>query len=158
MTGKKIIWILIPIIIMSTIIFLSNDSGLESNKKSDILLNFMKPLVESIQNIIKEKFGYTVSERIIVRKSAHFINYFFLETALLLLIIKIFSKINIYSALGSIVFIFGFASFDEYFQKHVSGRTGKLSDVFIDVAGAIFALVIYAIIKLVKNIREKLEK
>ena len=66
---------------------------------------------------------------------------------LVILFINVFNNFNIRSYkcyLFSIVLSFIYACFDEFHQLYVTGRTGQLMDIGIDMIGVLFGvLVIY---------------
>ena len=76
----------------------------------------------------------------IIRKSAHFVTFFTLGILLCHAIIK---KAIVKEYLIVVGIAFLYAVFDEVHQLFVVGRSGQISDVFIDVAGVLLAVLIY---------------
>jgi len=110
---------------------------------------------EITKNIIADTIEVKVEEKTeptldiinyIIRKGAHIGEYIILTFIIFSLVseyTKDNKKIIIFGLLGCILF----ASFDEFHQYFVPGRTALVTDVFIDLIGAIIALIIYKITK-----------
>lgn len=97
-----------------------------------------------------------------LRKVVHATVYFVL--ALLLLSLSRFtfgSKKYLLSCIITILLCFVFALTDEYHQTFVDGRTGQMLDVFIDIAGACVAVLLFSsyfiVWKLGQNSHQKSE-
>lgn len=76
----------------------------------------------------------------IIRKSAHFVTFFTLGILLCHAIIK---KAIVKEYLIVVGIAFLYAVFDEVHQLFVVGRSGQISDVVIDFAGVLLAVLIY---------------
>ena len=80
----------------------------------------------------------------IIRKSAHFIEYF-------VLCFLMYSFLKEYSFSGkklcffSVIFCFLYALTDEFHQAFVPGRTATIRDCFVDLTGSLFFILIYTL-------------
>jgi VanZ family protein len=84
----------------------------------------------------------------VIKKTAHFIEYFILNTLFLYSMKKTtsFSKPRlVFTALFLTIL---YAASDEFHQTFVSGRTGKPRDVFIDSFGASVSALLFSKTKL----------
>lgn len=127
-----ILLILWMIVIFTMSSFNANDSG----KQSGIIVNF----ISNIFNISNVRLL-----SLIVRKLAHFTEYFILGVLSINYFIKYKKNIN-YSYL---LCIFS-AITDEVHQLFVFGRSCQLMDIFIDSVGAIIGI-IFTIKFVIKN-------
>lgn len=80
----------------------------------------------------------------LVRKAAHFVEYFFLGLFLSLLLNLITKKIWISLPAASVI-CFVLAYLDEYRQQFVEGRGATWLDVRIDTYGALTAIILVTI-------------
>ncbi|MDX9692500.1 MAG: VanZ family protein [Acholeplasmataceae bacterium] len=102
---------------------------------------FIVGLVSDVLNIIKlDVDDDTLS--LIIRKLAHFTEFFFLGISLSIYFIK--EKIEVYHviSLGFIV-----AVIDEFIQLFVSGRSGNVIDIGIDLLGILVAFSLITFLK-----------
>ena len=133
----------IIIIMMVFIFYMSQQTGqVSSGQSGKIVLLLSKIGIEISQdNISKITF--------IIRKSAHFSEYFVLYI-LLFNVIKNYihsKKIILYSIMGVIIY----AASDEFHQYVVPGRSAAIKDVFIDTCGGIAASIVNNLFYKVKN-------
>jgi len=116
-------------------IFPTNDA-LTVSSTSHIIVPLLKWLFPNADPVTIDSF------HILVRKSIHFLEY----ALLAFLLFRAFRGKNkdwqmrwiLYAGIITI----GYSSLDEFFQTLIPSRTGELSDWIIDVAGAVFALLI----------------
>lgn len=146
MKSFKIVRIVIKIFIillcMINIFSFSNDSGVESTKKSDsVILNIY-------YKFHKNKLSSTEEEKLIskyvkvVRKTAHIFIYFILGFTLCSLLFEF--NINLKRILlFSILICFLYACSDEIHQSFIPGRNGSFLDVIIDSIGYLFGIFLY---------------
>ena len=139
---KLISWILL-LSWMAFIFYMSQQTGqVSSGQSGKIVLLLSKIGIEISQdNISKITF--------IIRKSAHFSEYFVLYI-LLFNVIKNYihsKKIILYSIMGVIIY----AASDEFHQYFVPGRSAAIKDVFIDTCGGIAASIVNNLFYKVKN-------
>src|SRR5699024_10707519 len=90
-----------------------------------------------------------------VRKMAHLFVFCMLEIISFILLRSLglsFFK----SALYSILIVIGYACTDEFHQLFVSGRSGQLSDVFIDTIGGSIGLSIILFTSAINKIFKKI--
>lgn len=99
-----------------------------------------------------ESRGYFYFIEFLVRKATHFIGYGLLAAIFYFLFLKL--KWRVPSVLAFVT-IFIIACLDEYRQSLIPGRTGIFDDVLIDVAGALFFLLLVKVILLCKRILTK---
>ncbi len=135
---------------MIVIFAFSNDSGSASSDKSD---GIASTIVSFISNISHHDYSDTEFEQIIdncifiVRKSAHFLEYFILGI-LTLKVLKDYKDLTVNWILLALLFCFLYASTDEIHQLFVPGRSGRLTDVIIDTLGSLCGIISYWIIYL----------
>ncbi len=157
---KKIIFVFLLIISMGTMHYFSTQDGGTSTSQTAVAIKVIDKVREKVtlqdeklinikDKVINKLKQY--NKNIVVRKAAHFLMYALIG-GLAMIVVYLFSKQVILSA--SISFIY--AIFDEKSQLDVIGRSGNMTDVFIDSCGALFAIIILAILfgagKGIKNI------
>lgn len=126
---KEIIisWMLLVIWMIFIFIMSSFNGNISSNQSG------------SIADLIYNLFNISDTEKVslIVRKCAHVSEFFILG----ILVINLISKYNVkYSYLISFIVCVLYASSDEFHQLIVPGRSGQVTDIFIDMIGTIFSL------------------
>lgn len=132
---KKKVSLILLILWMIFIFVMSSFNANDSGNQSGIIVSF----ISSIFNISDTKLL-----SLIIRKSAHFTEYFILGILSINYIIKYKKNIK-YSYLMCIIY----AISDEIHQIFVSGRSCQITDIFIDSVGAIIGITL--IIKFVKD-------
>lgn len=130
-------------------------------KESSNLTEFVLDIVSYLRNkffFIDELFlKLTQNHSIfyIVRKMAHLFVFCMLEMISFILL-KTLGFSFFKSALYSILIVIGYACTDEFHQLFVSGRSGQLSDVFIDTIGGSIGLSIILLISMTSKIFKKI--
>ena len=127
--------------------------------------SFVKEFVEAVVQSVSHNEAFTIPE-VVIRKSAHFIEYAILglELAILITINKGISLDddkkrglikNIFSFYPT-AFIFSLliASIDETIQ-YFTGRYSSVWDVLLDMAGASFSILLFMLIKKLSVRRKK---
>lgn len=128
---KEIIisWMLLVIWMIFIFIMSSFNGNISSNQSG------------SIADLIYNLFNISNTEKVslIVRKCAHVSEFFILG----ILVINLVSKYNVkhISFISFIVCVL-YASSDEFHQLFVPGRSGQVTDIFIDMIGTIFSLLV----------------
>ena len=115
-----------------------------SDEKSRLIVNILEALGLNTEGNLADMANH------IVRKSAHFIEYALLYFFALNLMRYYFTFNK--ALLMSLAIVFLYACTDEFHQLFVPGRAGRFSDVMIDTAGGITAMVFY---KMLCCIRKK---
>ena len=124
---------LILVITWMTIIFLfSSFDSTESSAQSGMIVNFMANLF-NINNI------ELIS--LIIRKLAHFTEYFILG----ILVVNMMKDYHSKYFLISIIICTIYAISDEVHQIFISGRSCELIDILIDFLGSILSIYLYKI-------------
>ena len=116
-----------------------------SQQQSDWFVDRIKYFISSIFNINNSQNDLS-SLSFLIRKFAHFSEFFILSFLWSILILKlnnIYNKKIFFPILLSILI----AIIDETIQLYVPGRAGMLQDVFIDTSGAICGLISFLIIR-----------
>ena len=131
---KKNINIILLIIWMLIIFVMSSFNGESSANQSNFIVKIISEIF-SISNINYLSF--------IIRKLAHFTEYFILG----ILVINNFKKINKKIIFGSIIFCMLYAFTDEFHQLFVNGRSGQIIDVLIDSFGSMCGIYGYLLFK-----------
>ena len=91
----------------------------------------------------------------IIRKCAHFTEYFILSLLILRGIRGERRETHLRWALVAIIVVAGYASLDELHQAFVPGRTAAVTDVLLDTTGGIAAQVVAALFALWFHVREQ---
>lgn len=90
----------------------------------------------------------------VVRKCAHFTEYFILSLLVLRAIRAGRRENRLAWALLAILLVAGYASLDEFHQSFVPGRTAAVGDVLIDTSGGVAAQLLAALFLLWGHARE----
>lgn len=125
--NKKIILV---IIWMLFIFIMSSFNSLESSEQSGVIVNF-------VANLLKIKNIELLS--LIIRKSAHFIEYLILGILVINMMKDYHSKYVIISILVCIIYAFS----DEVHQLFVVGRSCQIIDIMIDTFGSAVGIYLY---------------
>lgn len=129
-------WGTLTLLIMAAIFFFSSDTAGASNAKSGLFVSLLAPLAAWIDTDILS---------FLIRKAAHFFIYALLGISAYMTL----HSANIKRPQWSLVICILYACSDELHQLAVSGRSGQLSDVFLDSIGALCGiLVCVAILRL----------
>lgn len=143
MAKKKeliISWMLLVIWMIFIFIMSSFNGNISSNQSG------------SIADLIYNLFNISDTEKVslIVRKFAHVSEFFILG----ILVINLINKYNVkYSYLISFIVCVLYASSDEFHQLFVPGRSGQVTDIFIDMIGVVLGLLIFCLINHFKSLR-----
>ena len=142
MKNKKIIisWLLL-ILWMAFIFYMSSCNGNVSSDQSG-----------TIAYVLHNILGINYSDKLIfiIRKCAHVSEFFILG----ILVINLVSKYNVkHIYLISFIICVLYASSDEFHQLFVPGRSGQVTDIFIDMIGVVLGLSIFCLIKYFKSLR-----
>lgn len=140
---EKIIKIILIVAWMGLIFMFSNDTAVESSKKSDgfIIKTVQVVLGRKLED--KEKKQYIKYLVVPVRKMAHALVYLVLG----ILVSSLLGVDDKKKVLYAVLFTFLYASFDEIHQAFVPGRSCEVRDVLIDTLGAFIGCFNYYIIK-----------
>lgn len=126
MLMKKINSVILVIVWMIFIFVMSSFNSDISSSQSDIAVNFISNLfqIDSVNNI-----------SFIIRKLAHFIEYFILG-------LLVFNMIKFYNKrwICAIVICMLYAISDEIHQIFVLGRSCQITDILIDSLGAVIGV------------------
>lgn len=136
MKNKKFSLILLIIWMILIFVMSSFNADISSNQ-SGIIVSFISKIF-NINNI--ELLS------LIIRKMAHFLEYFILGILMLNVIINYNKKIYL-----SYIFSILYACLDEVHQLFVNGRSGQITDVLIDSTGIILGILLYRIIRYKKK-------
>ena len=136
MKNKRLVlaWTLL-ILWMLFIFIMSSFNGVMSSNQSG-----------SIAVLIYNIFNISDTEKVsfIVRKCAHVSEFFILG----ILVINLVSKYNVkHIYFISFIFCVLYASSDEFHQLFVPGRSGQVTDVFIDMIGVVLGLLLVFLIR-----------
>lgn len=135
---KKVSWLLVILCLLG-IFIMSNLNGVKSWYLTGEVLNVAKGNINSEATFEDKMASYeedhTRIQMIVLRKAAHFTEYFIL--AFLLMNALLFS-FDVKGALTRAV-LFGvmYSFFDEFHQLFIPGRTPKIFDVGIDSLGVL---------------------
>ena len=150
---KKIIYLILIIIWMTTVFVFSNQNGDKSQGTSKKVTKIIVQVFTQNQNITEEQTIKIVENTdYAVRKLAHF-SIYALGGILIYHYINTFNLKNKKKIIISIVAGVLYATFDEIHQYFVSDRSAKILDVCIDSLGVITGI---GLIYLIKNIKKPL--
>ncbi|GAA0817612.1 VanZ family protein [Clostridium tertium] len=138
---KMISWIML-IACMGIIFFMSHQPGEVSSSQSELVLKIFSFL--GIE--LNQYFGELAT--LVIRKTAHFSEY-------LILFLFAYNVSRFYfttkkARLYSIIFVFLYASTDEFHQYFIPGRNMAFKDVLIDTSGGVIGYLIMKIVEIVK--------
>ncbi len=138
---KKFFLVFITLIWMSLIFYLSHQTGNSSSGFSDKIVDFMIDIfIKNFDNMSSlEKIEIHDNFSFIIRKSAHYTEYFILGI-LLILTVKSFFKKEVLIYIISSSFGIVYAISDEFHQSFIDSRTPAIKDVFIDSMGLLTAI------------------
>lgn len=142
---KRIVKLLLIVCWMIFIFSFSNDTGVVSTKKSDGLIIRLVEVISNKELSDSEKEKWIKYLVVPVRKSAHLIVYLILGL-LIYSFVREFLPGNLKAFLLSSISSFIYAGSDEVHQMFVSGRSGQVSDVFLDMIGVLFGIMIFKLI------------
>ena len=91
----------------------------------------------------------------LVRKCAHFTEYFILSLLVLRGIRAGSREVHLRWALLTILIVAAYASLDEFHQRFVPGRTPAVRDVLLDITGGIAAQIVSALFAWRTHAREQ---
>lgn len=136
----KIIFSWLPVIVLLGVIFLfSSQDGEQSFALSETITQKITGIFDRNPSSSRTSQDFQTLMGGMVRKAAHFIEYFLL--ALLIYLAARHCKWNVRSSRRlAFILCFLFASMDELHQWFVPGRTSIYFDVIIDLTGAVSAL------------------
>jgi VanZ family protein len=133
MKKKYLKWLYV-IAWMIIIFIFSSQPGDESDKNSKLVLYVFNALGLDLNTA----FGNLAN--FIVRKAAHFTEYFILY---LLIFNALRENLSFRKVLTlSIITVFFYSASDEFHQSFVPGRGPSFRDVLIDTSGGLFALIV----------------
>lgn len=136
MKSKKLKWLLV-IAWMVVIFIFSSQPGDVSDENSKFVMYIFNLIGLDLNSFFGDLANF------IVRKGAHFTEYFILYMLLYNALKESFSfkKALIFSIIG----VFLYASSDEYHQSFVPGRGPSFRDVLVDTSGGILAMILSSI-------------
>jgi VanZ family protein len=146
MKKKHIKWLMVVAWMILIFVF-SQMPGNESDEKSKFVIYIFNTLGIDLGGV----FGNLAD--FIVRKCAHFTEYFILY----MLIYNALKENFVWkkALLFSIVGVFLYASTDEFHQSFIPGRGPSFRDVMIDTSGGALAMVVTAVVvTFKKNLRK----
>ena len=120
---------------MGVIFLLSHQNGQDSSETSGILLELLKFFGIGPGSSVQGVLSY------LVRKAGHFTEYLIL--AILFLRTRKERGSSGRSALYALLFVFLYASSDEFHQSFIPGRGPAFTDVLIDTAGGLTGIILF---------------
>lgn len=134
-TKKKYFLYIILVIWLAVIFFFSHQPGEISIKQSDTIIHKITDKVSNKDEETKENIS--LKWTFLVRKIAHFLEYFIL--GLIIFLVLDIRRVK-YPLISAIILSIFCASLDEIHQLFVIGRTARVFDVFVDSLGASLAI------------------
>ena len=105
-------------------------SEMSSGLGKKILETFVPELLEELETLSGEQLGLMHH---LLRKCAHFAEYFLLGVLVMLTLLQTILKKNVGMGIGLSMLV---ATVDETIQRFVPGRSGQVTDVLLDTLGA----------------------
>ena len=105
-------------------------SEMSSGLGKKLLEAFVPELLDELENMSGEQLGMMHH---LLRKCAHFAEYFALGALVMLTLLQIILKKNVVTGIGLSMLV---AAMDETIQRFVPGRSGQVTDVLLDTVGA----------------------
>lgn len=142
--SKKRFLYLIPVITwMIFIFYMSGKTGQESSGQSGKISLFITDLLEKVrQDSPQEMQNLQDILELVIRKAAHMTEYAILFLLSYLVTVKIsMSQSRFYNRSIAVLISLLYACSDEMHQLLVPGRSGKMIDVGIDMAGVLIVLI-----------------
>ena len=142
--SKKRFLYLIPVIIwMIFIFYMSGKTGQESSGQSGKISLFITDLLEKVrQDSPQEMQNLQDILELVIRKAAHMTEYAILFLLSYLATVKIsMSQSRFHNRSIAVLISLLYACSDEMHQLLVPGRSGKMIDVGIDMAGVLIVLI-----------------
>lgn len=157
---KDKVLIILAIIWMGVIFMFSAQVSDESKSSSNKVTSAVVNTVISIkkENISEEKRQKIIEDKtFIVRKTAHFTEYFILGL-ILILFLQTKEKLTAKYIILAIIFCVLYATSDEIHQLFVDGRSCKIMDIIIDTCGSSLAILGFtSIYKITTNLKKQKE-
>ena len=157
---KDKVLIILAIIWMGVIFMFSAQVSDESKSSSNKVTSAVVNTVISIkkENISEEKRQKIIEDKtFIVRKTAHFTEYFILGL-ILILYLQTKEKLTTKYIILAIIFCVLYATSDEIHQLFVDGRSCKIMDILIDTCGRSLAILGFtSIYKITTNLKKQKE-
>ncbi len=142
--SKKRFLYLIPVVIwMIFIFYMSGKTGQESSGQSGKISLFITNLLEKVrQDSPQEMQNLQDILELVIRKAAHMTEYAILFLLSYLAMVKIsMSQSRFYNRSIAVLISLLYACSDEMHQLLVPGRSGRMIDVGIDMAGVLIVLI-----------------
>ena len=142
--SKKRFLYMIPVIIwMIFIFYMSGKTGQESSGQSGKISLFITNLLEKVrQDPAQEMQNLQDILELVIRKAAHMTEYAILFLLSYLATVKIsMSQSRFYNRSIAVLISLLYACSDEMHQLLVPGRSGRMIDVGIDMAGVLIVLI-----------------
>lgn len=137
--------IILVLISMLTIFLFSSETANNSTNTSKIVVKEVVSVVVKDESKIQKVEKKIDDNIVIVRKTAHLIEFFLLGF-LFINVIKDYKKLSWKFIIISIIFCLLYACSDEFHQMFISGRSAKVLDVAIDTFGASLGILSYYLI------------
>ena len=147
---KLILKLVLLLTVMTAIFLFSSQPSDESQKLSDDFLDMLQPILDILPP--EADAGKTI------RKMAHFFEFMCLGIASAMFFSELFLKHTkrlLRSVTISAALCVLYASSDEIHQLFVPGRACRLTDVFIDSAGAMLGIAIVLVYYMMKKRKER---
>lgn len=134
-------WVVV-VLYLAMIFYFSSQDGTKSHKVSSELLQYLKFLVVLIPERIQRYLsGAYRNMEFILRKAAHFTEYFILSFVFYRAMVISGVRVK-KSMIVTLVFCFLYAVSDEVHQVFVPGRAFAVGDIIIDTLGAALGIIV----------------
>lgn len=135
-------FLVLSLAIMIYIFIMSCQSATVSTQSSGRVIRIIaKIFIADFESApIEYQMNFINSLQFLVRKAAHFILYFSLGFSVCGCVLTFENTTKLYNSLVALAVSVLYAVSDEIHQIFVVGRSGQISDVFLDTCGIIFGI------------------
>ena len=142
-------WLKIGLLIgWMCLIFMFSHQTAETSSEASGLIESLLSLIQFMPDTL---FGLELS--FIIRKCAHLFEYFVLCALFINVLIDCYLPYK--AGALSLIYVFMYAVTDEFHQTFISGRSGQITDVFIDTLGGLLAVSLYVGYELMREVKRK---
>lgn len=157
---RTILLILLLSLMTAIFVFSHQPADLSSQVSGGLIYRVLNFIVSGFDSLSEDERAQMVeSLQYIVRKGAHALSYAVMGALSMGLMSTFDFKKRGLPALSAFLISFLYSVSDEIHQLFVQGRSGQVSDVFLDSCGAIFGIVAVGffvwIVRKRRNIKEK---
>jgi VanZ family protein len=138
-----------PVLLWAALISCFSTGAFTDEKTGSVIIPILHWLLP------KASHGTLLLLHHLIRKTAHFVEYFLLSVLILRAFRAGRRETRLRWALAAILIVAGYASLDEFHQSFIPGRTAAISDVLLDTSGGSAAQAIAGLALLWRRVRNR---